>query len=370
MESIDKLLSKLDEKKMEEISQLIDLTPTLNDLLKKINELESSGTLDTVINSTYIIRTLRDMLNDDAIENFGLILSSLLNIGKEISKEDIFNNIQVIIDNSSALAELSKKLKEMEKDGSFDAIVNASYSIKTIKDMLNDDAIETIGGTLSNSLELLKELNKNSPQVKQIIDKAPVLSDVLSRLDTMKNDGTLDTLINSAYAVKTFRDMLTDDALQNIATYTSNLLEIMRELDYGTLQSIKLSMKKLGTINNVLDKIEELNNTGALDAAMNMAYAAKTLKDMLNDDALTHISSYMSQFLKAYPKAMKFLNVALSDVPSRIIKAVTSEEVKKEVEYPPQVSLGNLIKLMADPTIQRGLGVLFVLVRAIGNEFK
>jgi uncharacterized protein YjgD (DUF1641 family) len=296
MESIDKLLSKLDEKKMEEISQLIDLTPTLNDLLKKINELESSGTLDTVINSTYIIRTLRDMLNDDAIE--------------------------------------------------------------------------TIGGTLSNSLELLKELNKNSPQVKQIIDKAPVLSDVLSRLDTMKNDGTLDTLINSAYAVKTFRDMLTDDALQNIATYTSNLLEIMRELDYGTLQSIKLSMKKLGTINNVLDKIEELNNSGALDAAMNMAYAAKTLKDMLNDDALTHISSYMSQFLKAYPKAMKFLNVALSDVPSRIIKAVTSEEVKKEVEYPPQVSLGNLIKLMADPTIQRGLGVLFVLVRAIGNEFK
>lgn len=370
MESIDKLLSKLDEKKMEEISQLIDLTPTLNDLLKKINELENSGSLDTLINSTYIIRTLKDMLNDDAIENLGVILSSVLSIGKEISKEDIFNNIKEIIDNSSAIAELSKRLKVMEQDGSFDALINVSYSLKTMKDMINDEAIKTIGDTLSNSLYLLKELNENSSQVKQIVDKAPVISDVLTRLDVMKNDGTLDTLINSAYAVKTFKDMLTDDALQNIATYASNLLEIMKELDYDTLQSIKLSMKKLGTINSVLEKVEELNNTGALDAAMNMAYAMKTLKDMLNDDALTHISAYMSQFLEAYPKAMKFLNIALSDVPSRIIKAVTSEEVKKEVEYPPQVSLGNLIKLMADPTIQRGLGVLFVLVRAIGNEFK
>jgi uncharacterized protein YjgD (DUF1641 family) len=216
----------------------------------------------------------------------------------------------------------------------------------------------------------MKELNKNFSHVKQLIDKSPVLSEVLTRLDTMKNDGTLDTLVNSAYAVKTFKDMLTDDAIQNIGNYISNLLEIMKELDYNTLQSIKSTMKKLGTINDVLDKVEELNNTGALDAAMNLAYAAKTMRDMLNDDALTHISAYVSQFLEAYPKAMKFLDVALSDVPNRIVRAVTSEEVKKGIESPPQVSLGNLIKLMSDPTIQRGLGVLFVLVRAIGNEFK
>jgi uncharacterized protein YjgD (DUF1641 family) len=370
MESIDKLLSKLDEKKMEEISNLIDLTPTLNNLLRKIDELETSGSLDTLINSTYVIRTLRDMLNDDAVENLGVILSSLLTIGKEISKEDVFNNVKEIIDNSSAIAELSKKLKSMEQDGSLDALINVSYSIKSMKDMLNDEAIESIGGTLSDSLELMKELNKNFSHVKQLIDKSPVLSEVLTRLDTMKNDGTLDTLVNSAYAVKTFKDMLTDDAIQNIGNYISNLLEIMKELDYNTLQSIKSTMKKLGTINDVLDKVEELNNTGALDAAMNLAYAAKTMRDMLNDDALTHISAYVSQFLEAYPKAMKFLDVALSDVPNRIVRAVTSEEVKKGIESPPQVSLGNLIKLMSDPTIQRGLGVLFVLVRAIGNEFK
>ncbi|TRM92622.1 hypothetical protein DJ526_05465, partial [Sulfolobus sp. A20-N-G8] len=168
---------------------------------------------------------------------------------------------------------------------------------------------------------------------------------------------------------KTMRDMLNDDAIQNLGKYVSNLLEIMKEMDDTTIHSIKRAMKRLNLVNDVLEKVEELNNNGALDVVLNLAYAAKTLRDMLNDEAITHISEYVSQFLEVYPKAMDFLEYTFSEVPYKIMRAMTSEEVKKSLESPPQVSIGGLIRLLSDPEVQRGLGVLFTLVRAIGKEF-
>ncbi|MCI2414025.1 MAG: DUF1641 domain-containing protein [Candidatus Aramenus sp.] len=367
--SLDKLFSKLDDKKIDEIAKLVDLTPTLNQLLEKINELEASGSLDTLINSAYVIRTFKDMLNDDAIESLGTIVSSLLELGRTLSEDSVNAHVKVLLANSGTLANLTTKLKEMMNDGSLNAVLDMAYTMKTLRDMLNDEAIQTLGSVVSGSLELLKEINKHSEAVKLLVDKMPALTDLMNRLDAMRSDGTLDVLLNSAYALKTFKDMLNDEALANIGSYVSNLLEIMKEMDYDTIHQVKRVIRKLDTINSVLDKVEELNATGALDAAMNMAYAAKTLRDMLNDEALEHISGYLSQFLETYPKAMKFLDVALSEVPSKLVRAISSDEVKKGLESPPKVSLGGLVKMMSDPEVQKGLGVIFVLVKAIGKEF-
>jgi len=122
-------------------------------------------------------------------------------------------------------------------------------------------------------------------------------------------------------------------------------------------------------IENVLNKVEELDRNGALDVAFDIAYVAKTLRDMLNDEAITHLSSYVSQFLEVYPKAMDFFEITLSNVPYRMMRAIASEEVKKTLESPPRVSLGGIIRLLSDPEIQRGLGVIFTVIRAIGKEF-
>ncbi|AWR97467.1 DUF1641 domain-containing protein [Acidianus sulfidivorans JP7] len=295
---LEKLVSKIDEQKINELEQLIELTPTLNEVLKKVNELKESGALDTLVNSAYLAKTLRDMLNDDAIQNLGEIVSSILEFGRYFSDEKIFDNVVSMLENSDALSYLVEKL------------------------------------------------------------------------ETMKNDGTLDTLLTMAYSAKTLKDMLNDDAIQNLGRYFSNMLEIMKEMDDKTILNIKSSMKKLGTVNNVLNKLEELDNNGALDAILNIAYVAKTLKDMLNDEAITHLSSYISQFLESYPKAMEFLNTSLSEVPLKLAKALNSDYVKKTLENPPQLSLGGIIKIMGDPEVQRGMGILFTIIKAIGAEFK
>ncbi|TRM84692.1 hypothetical protein DJ526_11865, partial [Sulfolobus sp. A20-N-G8] len=61
--NLEKLASKIDEKKIEELAELIDLTPALNEVLKKVNELKESGALDVLVNYAYIGKTMRDMLN-------------------------------------------------------------------------------------------------------------------------------------------------------------------------------------------------------------------------------------------------------------------------------------------------------------------
>lgn len=222
--SLEKLVSKIDQKKIDELTEFLDLLPTVNDVLKRINELKESGALDVLLNTSYLLKTLRDMITDDALESLGEMSSAYIELGKELARTKTYNNLMELLNNLNGLVELSKKL------------------------------------------------------------------------ETMRNDGTLDVLINSAYILKTF-------------------------------------------------------------------------KDMINDEALEHISSYISQFLEAYPKAMDFLNTALHDVPYRMIKAIASEEVKKSLEKPPQLNLIGILRMFNDPEVQRGLGVLFTLIRAIGREF-
>ncbi|QXJ34332.1 DUF1641 domain-containing protein [Saccharolobus shibatae] len=367
--NLEKLASKIDDKKIDELAELIDLTPALNEALKKVNELKESGALDAIVNSAYVVKTFRDMLNDEAIQSLGNIVSSLLEFGKAISKPKTFENTMAIMDNSDVLADFVNKLKMLKEDGTLDVLINMAYTVRTLRDMLNDEAIQNLASTVSSSLEVMKLITQKAEPVKVLLDKSSVINDLLARLEDMKNDGTLDVLMNSAYVVKTFRDMLNDEAIQNLGRYISNSLEIMTEIDDDTLKSIKSTVKKMRLIENVLNKVEELDRNGALDVAFDIAYVAKTLRDMLNDEAITHLSSYVSQFLEVYPKAMDFFEITLSNVPYRMMRAIASEEVKKTLESPPQISLGGIVRLLSDPEIQRGLGVIFTVIRAIGKEF-
>jgi len=210
---------------------------------------------------------------------------------------------------------------------------------------------------------------KKIDELAELVDLTPALNEALKKVNELKESGALDAIVNSAYVVKTFRDMLNDEAIQSLGRYISNSLEIIKEIDDDTLKSIKSTVKKMRLIENVLNKVEELDRNGALDVAFDIAYVAKTLRDMLNDEAITHLSSYVSQFLEVYPKAMDFFEITLSNVPYRMMRAIASEEVKKTLESPPRVSLGGIIRLLSDPEIQRGLGVIFTVIRAIGKEF-
>jgi uncharacterized protein YjgD (DUF1641 family) len=150
---------------------------------------------------------------------------------------------------------------------------------------------------------------------------------------------------------------------------TVDLDKLIERLDSEKLTELSRLLDHLHTVNYLLDRLKELSDTGAIDTALNLAYTTKVMKDMLNDEALSALSKYVSTFLEAYPSVMEYMEIAMSDVPLKIMKAVTSEEVVKSLESPPQVKLGSLLKWMSDPDVQRGLGVLMVILKAIGKQF-
>ncbi|MFP3226899.1 MAG: hypothetical protein RXQ80_08285, partial [Sulfolobaceae archaeon] len=264
--NIDKLMNKIDDKKIEELGKLLDHLPTLNETLAKVNELKESGALDAIINMGYLSKTLKDMLNDEAIQSLGGIISSLLEFGKIVSEEDVFENLKDLVDNSATLADVVKRLKSMKEDGTLDVLVNSAYTLKTLKDMLNDEAIQTLGKYVSNLLDLAKEFDDETvSQMKHVVKKVSTINHVLTKVEELQNTGAMDALMDSAYALKTLKDMLNDEAMQNLAKYTSNLLELLREFDEGTITSLKSVIRRVRTVDSVLVKLEELESNGTLD---------------------------------------------------------------------------------------------------------
>ncbi|MEM4912210.1 MAG: hypothetical protein QXJ81_05245, partial [Metallosphaera sp.] len=167
--NLEKLASKIDDKKIDELAELIDLTPALNEALKKVNELKESGALDAIVNSAYVVKTFRDMLNDEAIQSLGNIVSSLLEFGKAISKPKTFENTIAIMDNSDVLADFVNKLKMLKEDGTLDVLINMAYTVRTLRDMLNDEAIQNLASTVSSSLEVMKLITQKAEPVKVLL---------------------------------------------------------------------------------------------------------------------------------------------------------------------------------------------------------
>jgi uncharacterized protein YjgD (DUF1641 family) len=205
-------------------------------------------------------------------------------------------------------------------------------------------------------------------QISRLMDNLHSLNDALSRLDELNRSGTLDVVISSMYALKTLKDMLNDDALQKLSGYVSSVLEVLSALDEESTAAAKSIIAKLSSLNRLLDRVEELQRNGALDAVMDLAYALKTLKDMLNDDALHDLADKISVAVDFVARGHEFLDYINSPIFQVLGKVVTSEELRKSIQEPSPIGLGKLISSLRDPEVQRGLGVVLALLKGIGKN--
>lgn len=56
--NIEKLIEKLNSEKIEELSKLIDKAPTINYVLDVITKMKEDGTLDALINFSYMTKEI------------------------------------------------------------------------------------------------------------------------------------------------------------------------------------------------------------------------------------------------------------------------------------------------------------------------
>ncbi|BCU70336.1 DUF1641 domain-containing protein [Stygiolobus caldivivus] len=223
--NFEKVMSKIDEKKVDEIAELIDHLPTLNETLKVVSQLKESGALDTLVNLSYSAKMLRDMLNDDALSNVATMLSGLLELSETVGEN--YNKFQELMENVDVLADLTRRLKELKESGALDVGLNSLYTLKTLKDMLNDEALANLGNTMSALLEFSNVFSENYKGIMNTLKNWDVIDKLMVKLKELDHSGALDVGLNSLYALKTFKDMLNDEALGNIAATLSLTLDFL-----------------------------------------------------------------------------------------------------------------------------------------------
>lgn len=295
---LEKLIDYIDEKKVEELKRFLDAIPLLDDLAYRLNDLKADGSLDALLNFAEMPKVIKDVLNDDAIENIGKAISSVLELGEMLNDPEVSASLREIAYNLDAMADLTKALKQLKDDGTLNALIDSAYALKALKDMLNTEAVENLSKAISSILDLSQLLQEDglNEMLRELTSSGRELSYAITKLRGMVEDGTLDVLINLGYGIR-------------------------------------------------------------------------SLKDMLNDEALAAISKYLSSFLEAYPKFMEIAEVMLSEVPMRLAYAISSEETRKAVSEAPRIGLYGLLKALQDPYVQKGLGVMVTLLKQIGKSF-
>ncbi|WP_048100339.1 DUF1641 domain-containing protein [Candidatus Acidianus copahuensis] len=294
--NVEKLVSKLDDKKLEELSEFLDQIPVINDTLKRVKDLRDSGALDSLINLSYIAKVLKDMLNDEAIQNLGDMLSSFASLMTSFKGKDA--------------------------------------------------------------------------QVDELMNLLPVATELMQKVKQLKDSGTLDVLVNFSYSLKSLRDALNDEAMENLANQIGHLLELTSTLDTQRVEGLKNILGQSKELSEILSRLIELKNSGTLDVLVNLAYGLKSLRDALNDEAITNLGTTLSLLFDFLPKGLEFLERAMDPVFANMINVLTSDEAKKIISNPPNITIGGLIKSMSDQDVQRGLGILISMAKVLGKNYK
>jgi len=299
-------------------------------------------------------------------------MATEVNLEKVMAKLDErkMEELANFLDHVSTLNEVLGKVAQLKDSGALDVLINFSYGAKSLRDALNDDAIQSIADMLSNMMVIAGSMKTRQKEIEDILANADALKDAVMRLKALKDSGTLDVLVNTSYALKSLRDALNDDAITNLGNTIGQLMDVLSGINPRSAEGLKAILAKAPELNEVIKRVLELKDSGTLDVLVNMSYALKSLRDALNDDAITNLGTTLSLIFDFLPKGLEFLNSVMRPPLSELVEVLSGEEALKVLSKPENVTLGKLITLMKDPDIQRGLGVMMGMLKVIGKNFR
>lgn len=98
-----------------------------------------------------------------------------------------------------------------------------------------------------------------------------------------------------------------------------------------------------------------------VEAILDMARTARMLQDYINDPTAHGIAKLMTTVLKITNAVM---STDLVDVMERSLQ---DPQLDKALLDPPKVGMGGLFREMKDEDLQKGLGVMLELLKAVGR---
>jgi Uncharacterized conserved protein, COG2427 len=205
--------------------------------------------------------------------------------------------------------------------------------------------------------------------LEKVLNRVDLLNSLLDRAESMQESGALDSLTSLTYAMKTLLDALHEETVSNLAAAAGSLIELGRAISREEVKERLLQLvDKMETISYSLEKLDDLKKSGALDALIESAYLVKTMRDMLTDDSVSNLAGKISALVDLLPVLPELSKTLSSDAVETMLKATASPEVEEALHNPPKVGYRALISSLRDEDMQRGLGFLLVLGKAVGKK--
>lgn len=260
---------------------------------------------------------------------------------------------------NSVMNEFSKMMDE----GQIDALSHALAALRFLKEGLNDEAVESLSAMGGKFMELASSLSSGSS--RKVLDtlntEGGELSQLLEQVGKMHRDGVFDSVVSAAYALKFLKDGLNDEAVENISSSVGEMMATWRQ--YSSL----VSNKELVT---ALTRVGDMERDGALEAVVEAAYVMKFLRDGLNDEALTNLASLLSQLLTQWNSLHHLIAMMSSPTAGRMLRMLTDENIENRLENAAPRKGGMSLLSLGDPDVRKGMGVLFEMLKIMGEEFK
>ncbi|HEX8013284.1 MAG TPA: hypothetical protein VF814_20540 [Casimicrobiaceae bacterium] len=142
--------------------------------------------------------------------------------------------------NSSGVAKALPALAEMVENGDLERLVRLARVYGAAEDAVTDDMVGRLTETVGNGVELLDRVNRSN------------IGAALPTLSRMVENGDLERIANLARLIGAAEDALTDDMVGRLADLAAESVSVLD----------RLSRSGVGKL---IDVLERLNNTGALD---------------------------------------------------------------------------------------------------------
>lgn len=163
----DMLISRLDNKKIEKMAELIDKIPILVDTVNKLEVLQNSGTLDFLVNTLVAVNSLKGMINDELVQELGEKASTILDLLTKVEDLEKTGVLSALLNNLPNLVKVLDKVDTLVSSGSLDFLINTLTAVNALRGMVNDEMIENIGDKVATILHLMSALDdamKNPPK--------------------------------------------------------------------------------------------------------------------------------------------------------------------------------------------------------------
>ncbi|MCY0859838.1 MAG: DUF1641 domain-containing protein [Sulfolobaceae archaeon] len=156
----DLLISKLDNKKIEKLAEIIDKIPSLSETINKLELLQSSGTLDFLVNSLIALNSMKGMINDELLQELGEKASMIMELLEKL--EELQNNgtVSKLLDKMPSLVKLVESVEPLVNSGSLDFLTSLAIALSSLKGMITDEMLKDLGEKVSSLLQMVNALSE------------------------------------------------------------------------------------------------------------------------------------------------------------------------------------------------------------------